>query len=69
MKNMNPPSNIIEITARPASLTSALHALWDGRPEPAAFMGIDGRRLEMLLIRPEACGQGLGRRDISRCCI
>ncbi len=33
----------------------------DGDSEPAALMGIDGRRLEMLFIRPGERGQGLGR--------
>ena len=30
--------------------------------EPAAFMGIDGNRLEMLFLSPEARGKGLGKR-------
>ena len=34
----------------------------DGQGEPAAFMGIDGHRLEMLFIRPEGSGRGLGRK-------
>lgn len=30
--------------------------------EPVAFMGIDGNRLEMLFLSPEARGKGLGKR-------
>ena len=32
----------------------------DTQALPVAFMGIDNRRLEMLFLAPEECGQGLG---------
>lgn len=34
----------------------------EGPERPAAFMGIQGRRLEMLFLAPEVWGTGLGRR-------
>lgn len=34
----------------------------DGENSPAAFMGIEGHKLEMLFIAPEKRGMGLGRK-------
>ena len=33
----------------------------NGKSEPVAFMGIEGRKIEMLFIAPEERGKGLGR--------
>ncbi|MGI5895945.1 MAG: GNAT family N-acetyltransferase [Oscillospiraceae bacterium] len=48
----------------PQALADALHliAAEDGSGELAAFMGIDGRRLEMLFVAPEWRGHGLGKK-------
>lgn len=34
----------------------------NGQGVPAAFMGIEGQKLEMLFISPEETGRGLGRK-------
>ena len=51
----------------PAALRGVEHLVIaaDEEGEPAAFMGIDGRRLEMLFLAPEERGKGLGRQLLS----
>ena len=48
----------------PQALESVPHLVVAEREDgtPAAFMGIDGRKLEMLFAAPEEQGRGLGRR-------
>lgn len=41
---------------------SRLAVLEDGRGVPAAFLGAEGRRLEMLFVAPGERGKGLGKR-------
>lgn len=36
----------------------------NGKSEPVAFMGIEGRKIEMLFIAPKERGKGLGRQLI-----
>lgn len=47
----------------PQALSGVPHLILaeDAAGEPAGFMGIDGKRLEMLFLAPESCGHGLGR--------
>ena len=48
----------------PAALQAVPHLIvgFNAKEEPVAFMGIDGRKVEMLFIAPEERGHGLGRR-------
>lgn len=43
---------------------SALIVAIDNNSEPIAFMGIEGRKLEMLFISPKDRGKGIGKRFI-----
>ena len=47
----------------PAALTAVPDLIVEINTEgtPIAFMGIDGRKLEMLFVAPEERGRGLGR--------
>ena len=47
----------------PQALAGVAHLLIAEREgQPVAFMGVENRRLEMLFLRPEERGSGLGRR-------
>lgn len=48
----------------PTALTAVPHLIaeMDTDGTPVAFMGIEGRKLEMLFITPKECGKGLGRK-------
>lgn len=50
----------------PDALKNVSHLLIaeNGKSEPVAFMGIEGRKIEMLFIAPEERGKGLGRQLI-----
>lgn len=50
----------------PSALESVPHLVvaMDESGEPAAFMGIDGRKIEMLFVAAEHRGQGIGKRLI-----
>ena len=47
----------------PPALREVPHLIvaWRADGTPAGFMGIDGRKLEMLFLAPEERGRGLGR--------
>ena len=46
----------------PQALAEVGHLIVAEEEGPAAFMGVEGDRLEMLFIDPDRRGQGLGRR-------
>lgn len=50
----------------PDALKNVSHLLIaeNGKSEPVAFIGIEGRKIEMLFIAPEERGKGLGRQLI-----
>ena len=55
---------VVEIrTYVPQALRAVPHLIvaWRADGTPAGFMGIDGRKLEMLFLAPEERGRGLGR--------
>ncbi|KRN29562.1 acetyltransferase, GNAT family [Lactobacillus selangorensis] len=45
----------------PNAIASVAHLVIATAEQPVAFMGINGRKLEMLFIAPAQRGQGLGR--------
>lgn len=49
-----------------AALANVSNLLVAWRQKPLGFMGIEGRRLEMLFLEPEARGKGIGKLLLKR---